>query len=419
MYNLFYEKKLWLSQFNHDSNDLEVAEKLLEECRFIEVEDMRFSLSFLIEVDFPETEKYAFYVERELKKYKGKVQRMYKVDKIRKQKKRRYTRRAYGAAIQAVQSKRYDKQNIGSEGVLANIISKKSQFFKFKNKYFLQPSVDTIRREKIKNFVIVTDLIGSGQRIIDMIESLWMIETIKSWFSLKYIRLHIACYACTERAERIISNHPFKPQIHKVLGECPTIWDRFSDFDRKRIITLCEKYGSFDKWPLGYEKSGLLISFEHSKPNNIPAILRKDNSTHRLPWRALFPEAYNHNNTYDTMYMLEKDIYERLGFPSMQQIIKKKEYWYRTRCALLILIILYKGYRYDRDIFSLTKASGHFIAKWFNEAWDAGYVRYYTRSITKRGYIVLNRLIKENKKTSNLEMHENLYYPQSLRAPRA
>ncbi|WP_233970435.1 phosphoribosyltransferase-like protein [Pectobacterium versatile] len=418
MYNLYYEKKLWLSQFNHDSNDLEVAGKLLEKCQFIEVEYMRFSLSFLIEVDFHETEKYAFYVERELKKYKGKVQRMYKVDKIRK-KSRRYTRRAFGAAIQAVQSKRYDKQDIGSEGVLANIISKKSQSFKLKNKYFLQPSVDTIRREKIKNFVIVTDLIGSGQRIIDMIESLWMIETIKSWFSLKYIKLHIACFACTERAERIISNHPFKPQIHKVLEECPTIWDSFSDFDRKRIITLCEKYGSFDKWPLGYEKSGLLISFEHSKPNNIPAILRKDNSTHRLPWRALFPEAYNYNKIDDTMYMLEKDIYERLGFPDMQRVIKKMNCWYRTRCAILILIILHKGYRYDRDIFSLTKASGHLIAEWFKEAWNAGYVLRYTRSITKKGYIELNKLINKNKKISHLEMNENLYYPKSLRAPRA
>ncbi|WP_317178478.1 hypothetical protein [Pectobacterium sp. HCp5_1] len=419
MYNLYHEKKLWLSQFSHDSNEHEIAGELLEKCQFFEVKDMIISLSLLLKGDFTNTEKYAFYVERELKKYKGNVQRMYKVGKVRNLKNRRYTRRAYGAAIQVVQSKRYDKQNIGSEGVLANLISKKSDSLKFRKKYFLQPNIDTIRREKIKNLVIVTDLIGSGQRIIDMIQSLWMIETIKSWFSLKYIRLHIVCFACTKRAEKLISKHPFKPQIHKYMSECPTIWDSFPDFERSRIISLCEKYGSFDKWPLGYEDSGVLISFEHSKPNNIPAILRKDNSQHRSPWRSLFPEAYNYNKIDDTMYMLEKDIYERLGFPDMQRVIKKMNCWYRTRCAILILIILHKGYRYDRDIFSLTKASGHLIAEWFKEAWNAGYVLRYTRSITKKGYIELNKLINENKKTSHLEMHEDLYYPKSLRAPRA
>ncbi len=415
------EAEIWLSQFSHNKNDYMMAKQLISACHLIRQDDFILSMNELINHNFPNNIKTAFFVERELRKRKSTPQRMYKVELIPKPGRRRHIRRAFGAALHPVQSLRLNNHEIGSEALITHLLSKLCSMKENEDKYFLHPSVDEFKKHEIRRVVIVTDLIGSGQRIADMLDSLWKIETIRSWRSYKRISFHILCYSATETGECRVESHKTSPSIIKVMS-CPTIYNSFSKDDISSVINLCNAYGGFSKNPLGYNDSGVLISFSHSIPNNAPAILAKSNTGKQKTWGKFFPDPYIMEGGYDSMLLsfktFEEHAYKVLGMNYIKKITDG--YKLNEKAAMLFLCLVGKGLKYDSEILHIPNCLPYHILNMEMQASSSKLVNRFGRSMTSKGRKLFNKLLEENEKMKKeVETLLGFYYPTQLRAPKS
>jgi len=238
----------------------------------------------------------ALFAEREVKRGKNRVpHRLYK-EPYRKKK-----RRAYGMGPQPVQpAKNYDL-TIGSEGIISWLVSELC--IEFPEKFLCHPSPDQIRNKKIRMFILVTDIIGSGNRACEYLESAWRVASIRSWKSLKYLSFGVIAYSGTTLGARSVKHHKSKPTLDLVIP-CPTIDSEFDQETLIRIKSLCVYYDPVDHdsiESLGYKGSGALIAFSHGCPNNMPRILHKPK---KKIWKPIFPKR----RTSATRYIFgEKD----------------------------------------------------------------------------------------------------------------
>lgn len=417
----YTERKIWLNQFSHNSYDYSVAETIVDNAVFVEELEIRNSFAHY----FSTLNRYiptAFYIERALQRTCSPLPpAMYDEIKIKKAGRRKYIRRAEGTAAQPVKSLHYKAQSTGSEGYFANMISKMCERTSSRKKFYLHPDMDTLRTNKVRKIVIVTDFIGSGERMTRMLDSLWRLATFRSWTSSKFIHFEVVCYAHTAQGFDRVKHHSSKPGIQSFWGECPTIWDRFAGQERARVIELCQRYGSFNQNPLGYEKSGALIGFFHSLPNNTVAILRKDFDTKSKVWRKYFPDPYTANhlvNTLSEFARQEKAIYELLGMlPWYEFIVDNKQrysYWYRLGFVYLLLA---KKFSQFNDAISATRLKPYLLSRIFDEAHHNGWVNH-RGAITSLGWKVLNQMRYFTNKNAVAHQPALYYYPRQLRAPR-
>lgn len=172
-------------------------------------------------------------------------------------------------------------QEIGSEGAIANFITGYQRLHR--NLVTSHPGPDTLRDTRASHIVIVTDFIGSGQRVWEMIESFWRVATICSWGSYGRIRLAVVAYSGTEAGLDRIRSHSSRPIVH-VVHACPTLWSSFGAKEKKDVVALCRAHPRRHKTPLGYGDAGALIAFGHGMPNNAPPILH----SRKGGWLPLF-----------------------------------------------------------------------------------------------------------------------------------
>lgn len=211
--------KLWLSQFDHRPGDRDLAEKLLDSINYCPLNEFKSSLTALIKRALPLKETSALFIERELQKTKAKYPPpLYKEKKTYSPRSKKRHLRAYGAAAQAIQSLTYSSQEVGSEGLialLANTLCRSNP-----KRFLLQPAADKVRDSKVCNFVILTDFIGSGDRAYRMLDSMWRVASIRSWYSGKFIKFWVIAYSGTASGIQCVRDHRFKPTV-RVMTECP------------------------------------------------------------------------------------------------------------------------------------------------------------------------------------------------------
>lgn len=179
--------------------------------------------------------------------------------------------------------------DVGSEARVAHVVRQicRTQ----SNRLLRQPSIENLLKRRVRQIVVVDDLIGSGGRICAYLTQLWNDLTIKSWWSYKLIGFTVVAYAGTAEGIRRVRQHPCKPnvQIHRY---CPTLdglpWPREQ---RRRARQLCMDYAdgnSLKGWPLGFESSAALLVFEHGCPNNVPGIFWANSKHSTNGWQPLF-----------------------------------------------------------------------------------------------------------------------------------
>lgn len=262
----------------------------------------------------------------------------------------------------------------------------------------------------------MTDLAGSGDRVLRMLDSLWQLQTIKSWSSYKLIKFYIVCYAITEDAEVKITKHPTNPAIIKKIV-CPTIRNSFKDDEFDQIEALCEEHGVFSKNPLGYKRSGTLIAFDDKAPNNMPAILIEHRKNIKQPWMPLFPKrltsdaitasASQETTEEEILKLLERDeiflsaAYQRLDANS--------------RLAIVLIAAAGSGYTEIGDFASLTDLSLEQIVKASQRAQKLGLISP-QKKITNYGKQTLRKLMDDGIAAVG-KPDEYMYYPLQLRVP--
>ncbi|EPG7475207.1 phosphoribosyltransferase-like protein, partial [Pseudomonas aeruginosa] len=173
--------QLWLDQFDQ-SNDRQFAEILLDSINYCPLNEFKNSLTKLIKTELPFKQPSALFIERELQKTKAALpppiykERLTLKSESKSIPKRRHLR-AHGSAMQAVQSLTYTTQDVGSEGVVAfigNTVCRSNP-----TRFLLQPTAENVRKSKVRNFVILTDFIGSGKRAFDMLNAMWNVASIR------------------------------------------------------------------------------------------------------------------------------------------------------------------------------------------------------------------------------------------------
>ena len=268
----------WVDQFS--DADRPVAESLLNIIRFVNADELSLGLRNLILANVPQNEGAALFVEQHPKIYGGQPVPFYKVPRRKK------NRRSEGAAPPPVRTGRHFKHETGSEGLIATMLTGLSRAEP--TRFMLHPTMGEWRESRPNHFVIISDFIGSGNRVLKMLTAAWRVPTLRSWRSNKTIRFTIFAYSGTEEGIQAIEAHPSKPTVGLVMG-CPRIQDQPAT-TRRSLIDLCKRYckgrPTGDFTPLGYGDSGGLMAFDHGAPNNMPLILHKS----WAGWQALFKQ---------------------------------------------------------------------------------------------------------------------------------
>ena len=148
------------------------------------------------------------------------------------------------------------------------------------------PTIDSMRADRIRNVILVEDFVGSGSRVVGFWKQ-QLHKSIKSWLSHGWTKLWVIAYAATESGGNVLRRGipPIKNRIVTVLPER----DKKLELNGLMLL-LARKYGSKFQLPQrlwwGYKESGGYIIFQHGCPNNAPAILWK----RRGRFKPLFPD---------------------------------------------------------------------------------------------------------------------------------
>jgi hypothetical protein len=322
--------------------------------------------------------------------------------------------RAAGAGVPPIIVDPRD-QEVGSEGIVAQFITDYCR--RNRTIALAHPGPTKMRQAKVREIVIVTDFIGSGNRLIKMLDAFRYVATLRSWRSYGLIHFVVVAYSGTISGITAVRLHKLRPEVRVRMG-CPTIANTFHGAQRTQIESLCKAYPIKHSDPLGYEESAALIAFAHGCPNNVPPILHSRASG----WIPLFA-GRSTSNASDAFppegdaLVLDQRAKRLLGIREARLTLMSldQKRWIST---MLILSAAEVGLRTTADISSRTHLTFAQVTSLVALANDALWLNE-TGRLTRLGRNELARLRKRRKQTPALPSgtNNNYYYPTQLRTP--
>ena len=323
------------------------------------------------------------------------------------------TTRAEGKAGPAlVPRQRNIDEKIGSEGVMANILT---QFEKGRGKdVVLSPGPDTFRKKRIRRLILVTDFIGSGKRATTYLNSAWRIASVRSWWSRRSVgglSFEVIAYAGTAEGIARIERHPCRTKVHVIL-QCPTIRTIFPPTMAVVMEDLCERYAETETEPLGFGQTGALLAFDHGMPNNAPAIL----------WRPvrkgapLFPgrTTVSRGSPFRMVTKVMRE-QERLQLAARSAEIGKPVP--PIDVETIVLSALRRSPRHDEALSGRLGLTLEQVDQALERLRGWGAIDA-NRQLTERGRLAVKRLAKSESKVPLPNGVSGPYFPESLRVPR-
>ncbi len=407
----------WLSQFA--KQDWEDAITLLMAIKHISADQFQYGLIDLINSRIESASiPVGLFVESERRRCNGRVHRLFKEPN-------RKHRRAVGSGPKIITPMNTVKPEVGSEGLIASIVTSIARTNNINVK--IHPGPDLIRQCRIRRFILVTDFIGSGNRVSDYLNAAWRVKSVRSWWSArrhKGMSFEVIAYSATENGLQHLKLHPSTPKVFIVDG-CPTIEQVFDDSEiRDRMRSLCTRYGSRIKnsQPLGYGNAEALIAFAHGMPNNAPAIFHKEGKEKNKHWYPLYPKRVTssrmsvvqkfqaqHESTQKNLrkHYIQK-VLESENFLSAPDVLKD---------AVHVLLFLDRPSQSEslisvRSGLSINRVQGA-LSCILKYGWADN-----NNYITDRGRGELLRLNRQHKEVIEFSSAK-IYIPSSLRAPRA
>ena len=187
---------------------------------------------------------------------------------------------------------------LGSESFASNLIAQLSRESK---KVILEhdksPSLYMIKHRKVRALILVDDLVGSGKRVCDFLDSIIKNDEVRTLITNNEIDLHVITFMATDFGKDEVNNWRKDVGVNLVvIHKCPTFHDLKSS---DTYLKLCWDYSDQkEKYPLGFKKSAVRVVFEHSAPNKLPSVFYKDvksfkpKNNHILglesSWKAIF-----------------------------------------------------------------------------------------------------------------------------------
>ncbi len=412
----------WLRQFA--LRDQKLAADLLEVFCFVSRDEFATGLRDQVlhearGVDGP----IALYAERELRHRLGVPLRLFKESRGR-------VKRAYGVGPQPVKPTKAYQPEVGSEGIVAQLITDLCR--QFPKRFLNHPGPDKFRETRARAFWVLSDLVGSGKRAYDYLSSAWKVRSVRSWRSGGFLQFGVIAYAMTQSGRSRINRHPCKP-LTSCVQPCPTIYSAFSGAAVNAYVSLCERYDPVSPRPesfnynesLGYGGVGALIAFAHGAPNNSPRIFHKT-SRRAKGWIPLFPARVTSGLplTGFGRSLRPETISARLNALGNKALAKSpaaRSAPIEVKKRYLVLAALSRGQRGDVIVAIKTGLSIYEVAHVCNELEGFGWIGP-RRVLTDAGLGELRHLRrtagqKQQRADTNAEVEKLPYYPTSLRAP--
>lgn len=352
------------------------------------------------------------FAEREVKFWRGRPNRLFKETAGA-------VKRAYGAGPAPVAPLRNDSPQVGSEGIVAQLIS--DLCAQWPKVLFSHPGPSVIRKKAIRRLIVVTDFIGSGKRVCDYINSAWRVRSVRSWWSARATKgatIEVLAYSATSQGRLIVEQHPSAPTVHIAIA-CPTMQTSFRGTKLEAVKLICKKYSPVQgEDPLGFRSTGALLAFAHGIPNNAPIVFHKKNAS----WAPLFParkstrfgESFN-DGTDDLEGVREK-------LRKMRQTRLAASNWptrlqSRSRHLFMILAAVSSPPRNPEGISAKTAMTIIEIDDALSQALSHGWIDGRNR-LTDDGHEQLHHFRKEEKLDPPLPIDPpEFYHPDALRTP--
>ena len=134
------------------------------------------------------------------------------IEDIREEKIALFAVRKFGSEVKTIwdEEGKYPfrpAKSLGSEDLVQSVIANLAK--DNGDTIFDHPDVDTLRDQKVHQFVLIDDSIGSGQRVKRYLERLFSNKTILSWWSYGRFRIIIIAFArVQESAETVMEGIP-------------------------------------------------------------------------------------------------------------------------------------------------------------------------------------------------------------------
>jgi hypothetical protein len=398
--------RAWLENF--EDGERQSATDLVDEMLVVSRDDFFSGMNSLLDsISRTETgvpQKVALYAERPIKKVFGRVPVFFPGFRHG---------RAEGAGVPPIVVDARD-QEVGSEGIVANLITNYCRNNNLNS--FSHPGPKKMRKEQVRIVAILTDFIGSGQRILTMLESLAAVATLNSWKSYHLIRFVVLAYSGTADGIKAVRTHKLRPDVSIVIG-CPTIQNSFKGRRRLEVEKICYSYPKKHPDPLGYKKSSALIVFAHGCPNNVPPILHSV----RLGWRPLFHKRST-SKLSNAFFQIkdDPDLDQRtknlLGVRNAREVLfsNDNDEWISV---LKVLSAAESGLQTLEQISGRTHLQISVVSRFLSLAIDARWLSDEYR-LTQLGGRELARFRRRRRKSPIVAGDtEKLYYPTQLRAP--
>ncbi len=405
----------WLEQF--DVSDRHLAKELLDSV--VWVSHLEFSHKLMEKItEYAATINgpVALFLERELRKNQWGVQRLYKQE--------RKPRRAKGACIQPVESKKRYNDEVGSEGMIGTLVT--GLMRDNPKKYFLHPTAEQIRTHEIRSFCVVTDTIGSGAQLSTFFDSMWKVASVKSWKSSGLIDFSVIAYTATDFGLKKILSHKLNPTVHYVCA-CPTVHHQFQDSiihkKQAKIVELCEKYGkktgvSKKVGPLGYGNTGSLIAYAHGMPNNSPRIFHKKSKR----WEPIFPARVANHVIHEMNPGHKKIPSEALLIRLGHQKLSASKWLFsadeKSKKLIILMASLHRGRRCAGSISARTQLDIDEVCELLDIAKNYNWVSDKNR-LTDDGRQLLSQIESQQanqQEDYTFDEKELIYFPSTLRA---
>lgn len=300
---------------------------------------------------------------------------------------------------------------MGSEGILAALISK----FRYANPdvALSHPGPDDLRQKRVRKIIIVTDFIGSGGRVYEMLEAFAKVASMQSWRSYGLLSFEVVSYSAAEQGLQTVKQHRLAPMV-TIYAACPVVHEAFVGAELKAIRTLCGKYPRRGRWPMGFGATGSMIAFSHGIPNNAPAIFHSSLNGWRPLFRGRSTQMTELDQIADTSDHVVQQSAELLRVRNARQILSSAsgELW--THCMLVILAVK-SGLRSAEKLSARTRLPIASVEKVLTIAATAGWLSP-TGGLTVLGRRELRWQMRWHGAADIALADPEIYFPTQLRA---
>ncbi|MFN3770333.1 MAG: hypothetical protein ACK4TD_18370 [Ectopseudomonas guguanensis] len=251
-----------------------------------------------------------------------------------------------------------------------------------------------------------------------MLDAMSNVASIRSWFSGKFVKFWVLAYSGTDQGIAHVRSHRFSPHVH-VVTECPTLYNSF-DHDLDDMLELCRAYGAHSDKPLGYQDTAALLAFEHSAPNNMPAIFVSEKNRGAKRWAALFPkrvtEVFWGTESGDEAPLITAAL-EALGLPEIRNAPSFRRAENKVKLATIILLAFSQKKKRVADVRRLLPLSLDTLLHAINNAVRRDWVTAHG-ALTLSGRKRLRMLKRQGAKHFVAPDPFVPYHPEQLRAPK-